>query len=96
MECGRTPEVVVGYVESKSTHSFATPFNSTPLVTVVSQVGMNDREGSWAVLTGNTTSNYFGVAVDEDQTFDIERIHKPEEVDYIVFSTIGAIQTFKP
>jgi hypothetical protein len=96
LECGRTPEVVVGYVESKRTQFFMTPFNSTPLVTVVSQAGMNDREGSWAVLTGNKSSAYFGVAVDEDQTFDIERIHQPEEVAYIVFSTIGAIQTFKP
>ena len=95
MECGRTSEAVVGYVEKKYTQPFRKPFKSTPAVTVVSQVGMNDREGSWAVVTGDATSTYFGVAVDEDQTFDMERVHRPEEVDYIAFSTIGAIQTFK-
>jgi hypothetical protein len=95
MECGRTSEVVVGYVEDKYAQPFATPFHTTPVVTVVSQVGMNGREGSWAVVTGNTTSNYFGVSVDEDQTFDKERVHQGEEVDYIAFSTIGAIKTFK-
>jgi hypothetical protein len=92
IESGRTPDVVVGYVENKYTQPFTRPFATMPVVTVVSQAGMDGGEGSWAILTGNKTAMYFGVAVDEDQTFDTERIHPNEEVDYIVFSSPGAIQ----
>jgi hypothetical protein len=95
MESGRTPESVVGYVDKSQTYSFATPFTGTPAVTVASQVGMNSPEGSWAIVTGNRTSAYFGVAVDEDQTADAERTHIAEEVDYIVFATAGFIQLTK-
>jgi hypothetical protein len=92
IESGRTPNAVVGYVQTKYTHTFATPFAAVPVVTVVSQAGMKDREGSWAVLTGAKTTATLGVAVDEDQTADAERNHLTEEVDYIVFSASGAIQ----
>jgi hypothetical protein len=92
IESGRTPNAVVGYVQTKYTHTFATPFAAVPVVTVVSQAGMKDREGSWAVLTGAKTTTTLGVAVDEDQTADAERNHLTEEVDYIVFSAAGAIQ----
>jgi hypothetical protein len=95
MECGRTAESVVGYVERKYTHSFAVPFTTIPMVTVVSQAGMNGNEGSWALTTGNTTSSYFDVAVDEDQTADAERIHPVEEVDYIAFTSAGVIPLTK-
>jgi hypothetical protein len=92
IESGRTPNAVVGYVETKYNHTFATPFATVPVVTVVSQAGMKGREGSWAVLTGAKTATTMGVAVDEDQTADAERIHPTEEVDYIVLSAAGAIQ----
>jgi hypothetical protein len=92
MESGRTPNAVVGYVETQYTHTFATSFAAVPVVTVVSQAGMKGREGSWAVLNGAKTTSTLGVAVDEDQTADAERIHPTEEVDYIVFSAAGAIQ----
>ena len=61
-------------------------------MTIVSQVGMNGREGSWAVSTGKTSSTLIGVAVDEDQTFDTERAHPAEEVDYIALTSTGAIR----
>ena len=95
IEFGRTPVAVIGYVEAKYTTTFATPFVSAPIVTIASQVGTNGREGSWAVITGNTTSTYMGVSVDEDQTFDTERIHPAEEVDYIALTSVGVIQLTK-
>ena len=91
IESGRTGNVVVGYVGTKVSHTFSTPFAATPVVTVVSQAGMKGREGSWAVLTGANTATTLGVAVDEDQNADTERDHPTEEVDYIVFSSTGAI-----
>jgi hypothetical protein len=95
IEFGRTPNAVIGYVEAKYTTTFATPFVTTPIVTIASQVGTNGREGSWAIITGNTTSTFMGIAVDEDQTFDAERIHPAEEVDYIALTSIGVIQLTK-
>ena len=95
IEFGRTPVAVIGYVEAKYTMTFATPFVTTPVVTVASQVGTNGREGSWAVLTGNTSSTFMGVSVDEDQTFDTERIHPAEEVDYVAMTSVGVIQLTK-
>ena len=92
IEFGRTPVAVVGYVNATYTTTFATPFASTPIVTVASQVGTKGREGSWAVLSGNTSSSYMGVSVDEDQTMDSERSHPAEEVDYIALTSIGVIQ----
>ena len=92
MESGRTPKRVGGYVQRKYTSPFEATFKSTPIVTIVSQVGMNGREGSWAVSTGKTSSTLIGVAVDEDQTFDTERAHPAEEVDYIALTSTGAIR----
>lgn len=95
METGRTSEAVIGYVQKKYTATFATPFGSTPIVTVVSQAGMNGAEGSWAVTTGKTSSTFIGVAVDEDQTFDTERSHPKEEVDFIALTSVGSIPLTK-
>ena len=95
IEFGRTPVAVIGYVETKYTTKFAAPFVSTPIVTIASQVGTNGREGSWAIVTGNTSSTFMGVSVDEDQTYDTERIHPAEEVDYIALTSIGVIPLTK-
>ena len=95
IEFGRTPLSIVGYVNATTTTAFATPFSSTPIVTIASQVGTKGREGSWAVVSGNTSKTFMGVSVDEDQTFDTERSHQAEEVDYIAFTSVGVIQLTK-
>ena len=62
---------------------------------MLSQVAMDDSDGSWAVLTSNPSTTSVGISVDEDQLADTERSHSTEEVNYAVFSSIGAIQLTK-
>lgn len=54
------------------------------VATIVGQVGMAGADGSWAVLTaGATIGGGFGVAVDEDQCLEPERVHVAEQVNYV-------------
>ena len=51
------------------------------------QSGMNGVNGGWSLLYGDTpiTQNSINLAIDEDQAFDLERNHIPEEVHFLVF-----------
>ena len=96
-ETGRGPDVFTGYVNSKLSLAYQTKFSSKPVVAVVSQTSMDGPDGSWAVVTtSNFTLTSFGIAVDEDQTSDLERNHITEKVHYAVFSSQGAISLAKP
>jgi hypothetical protein len=90
-ETGRASDVFVGYIGVSNSHTFQTRFASAPVVAVVTQAAMDGTDGSWAVLTSNPTTTSVGIAVDEDQAVDVERLHTTEEVHYAVFSIPGAI-----
>jgi hypothetical protein len=66
----------------------------TPTVvvaTIVGQVGMAGADGSWAVLTAAASiGGGFGVAVDEDQCLEPERVHVAEQVNYVALLASSA------
>jgi hypothetical protein len=96
-ETGRGPDVFTGYVNMKLALAYQTKFSSKPVVAVVSQTSMDGPDGSWAVVTtSNFSASSLGIAVDEDQTSDLERNHITEIVHYAVFSAQGAISLVKP
>jgi hypothetical protein len=71
----------------------------TPAVAVLSQVGMHEIHGSWAVLADITSFSTMEVAVDEEQIYDDGRILDnggPEILDYVVFSAAGVVQLITP
>jgi hypothetical protein len=90
-ETGRASDMFVSYTTASMNHQFITPFQSAPVVAVVCQAAIDGTDGSWAVLTSNPTTTSVGIAVDEDQISDIERIHTTEEVHYAVFSPAGSM-----
>lgn len=95
IETRRGKDIAVGYVQTKNNaYSFATPFAIDPAVAIVSQVAVDESDGSWAVLTSNPTKTQLGVAVDEDMIWDKERKHTTEELDYAVFSVAGLIPLY--
>ena len=54
---------------------------------VVSSAGMNGVDGGWATLYGDepVKNNELNLAIMEDQLFDAEQRHAPEQVAYISF-----------
>jgi hypothetical protein len=63
-----------------------------PAVAVFSQVAMDGDDGTWVVLASIVSASSMNIVVDEDQIADKERKHPYEEVDYIVFSSAGAVK----
>jgi hypothetical protein len=59
---------------------------------LLSQVAMDESDGSWAVLTSSPTITGMGVALDEDMIGDWKRKHGTDEIDWAVFSTTGTIR----
>jgi hypothetical protein len=53
---------------------------------------MDGDDGTWVVLASIVSASSMNIAVDEDQIADKERKHPYEEVDYIVFSSAGAVK----
>jgi hypothetical protein len=94
IETARGRDIVVGYVQKRAAYKFAQAFETKPAVAVLSQVGMDGMDGSWAVSAAISSTEYMRVAVDEDQISNPEREHTTEEVDYIVFSTAGPVQLY--
>jgi hypothetical protein len=68
---------------------FASPFTTAPQVAIVTQAGMQDPDGSWAMLYGPTFAYDLGLylAVDEDMKADAERVHAAERVSYLAFES---------
>jgi hypothetical protein len=96
IETSRGADIALGYVQGSYTYTFTTPFITTPVVAVLSQVAMDNSDGSWAVLKVNPTKTSMRVAVDEDDILDSERNHPNEQLDYAVFSAAGSIQLIRP
>ena len=59
----------------------------TPSAAIVTQAGMDDRNGGWAVLYGDDPlpPTWMDLAIDEDWVRDSESSHTTEQVGYIVF-----------
>ncbi len=60
---------------------------SNSAIAIVSSAGMNDSNGGWPVLFGETplADDRLLLAFDEDQIKDDERIHSNEQVAYLLF-----------
>jgi Metallo-peptidase family M12B Reprolysin-like len=95
IETGRGADSFTAYTGTKYSLAFTKAFATKPVVAIVCQAGMDDVDGSWAVLTSDPTTTAVGVSVDEDQTLDAERGHTTEEIAYAVFSAAASIQLFK-
>lgn len=50
---------------------------------IVGQVGMDDAEGGWAVVT-SFGGNAVDLVIEEDQCFDTERLHETEQAGYLI------------
>jgi hypothetical protein len=66
------------------TYPLNAPFAS--FTAVVSQAGMDDTDGGWAILYGSDPvwPGRLNLAIDEDWAIDSERSHSTEQVGYIV------------
>jgi hypothetical protein len=91
-EAGITADMVHGYENGVSfPHKYFETFPSIPEVAIITQAGMDEQDGSWAVLSGTQSSSVISVAVDEDQIGNAERKHKDEQVAYIAFGSQGSL-----
>ncbi len=68
-------------------------FSATPTVGIIAQATMNGSNGGWSVLYGSSPliASAIGLAVDEDQIGDSERVHVEEQVGFLVFQSAVAI-----
>lgn len=79
------PDVVQGPDDGDAVAYTTGMFLDQATTILVSQVGMDGVEGSWAIPDsfGGQTLDLF---VDEDQCFDLERSHTTEQVAYLVIA----------
>lgn len=70
-------------------YNFAPAFGATPRVAVVTQMGMDGGDGSWALLRGSNSPSgtTLNLLVDEDQLTDSERWAVEHQVGYAVFGS---------
>ena len=92
MESGRGADAFTAYTGTKYSQKFTKAFATKPVVAVICQAGMDDVDGSWAVLTSDPTTSAVSVSIDEDQIANSERTHATEEIAYAVFSEAASIQ----
>jgi hypothetical protein len=92
VESGRSAVQPMGYVDGNWTSPLRGTFAQPPAATIVTQAGMFGLNGGWAILTANATSTQFGLAIDEDQTFDAERKHGQEDVSYVAVSSLAPVR----
>ena len=93
------PRRVHGYTHPRQwPYRFRQKFRKTTQVIVLSQASIMGVDGSWPVLAGKrTNARRFGVAVDEDQLADAERMHRTDEaVDFMAFAETGTIELHNP
>ena len=95
VESGRGSDSFTAYTGNKYSQKFTKAFATKPVVAVVCQAGMDDVDGSWAVLTSDPTTSAVSVSIDEDQIANSERSHATEEIAYAVFSAAAAISLTK-
>lgn len=87
-DVGLVEDIAAGYEDPIDQPAFNAAFTAVPELMLVSQSGLNNEEGSWAITREDlTTAASFAVQVDEDQVGDVERSHAPESVFYAAFSS---------
>jgi hypothetical protein len=89
--CGDS--TIKGVTDENPSYYPLTAFTTTPQIAVVTQAGMQGKEGSWAYLNGPTplTSSQVQLAVDEDRVHDSERGYLSQEsVSVAVFESEGS------
>jgi hypothetical protein len=80
------PDSIRG-VGNNPPYTYALSGLSDPSTAVVSQAGMDDADGGWAILFGDdpVRPGALNLAIDEDWAIDSERSHSTEQAGYIVF-----------
>ena len=78
-------------VDDTPPYDYATEVLPNPEVAIASMAAMDGGNGGWAVLYGDNSvsANGLKLAIDEDQSGDIERAHTTEQVGYIIFENTG-------
>ncbi len=82
-ETYRTPNNVRGHDDGCYPFNYRQTYTDAPL-TLASQQNMDENDGSWAVLCGNTATTA-SLYVDEDQVQDNERSNTGETLGFISF-----------
>ncbi len=75
---------IVGWGDTCTTTSFASPYASNPLVTAT-MATLNGDNGGW-IRRCSLSASQVGLVVDEDTDTDAERNHQPEQAAMIIFS----------
>jgi hypothetical protein len=96
IETRRGSDIAMGIVDGSYNYAFSVAFEIKPAVAVLSQVAMDDSDGSWAVLAEISSATSMQVAVDEDIFQFNDRTHESEELAYIVFSVVGVVELIAP
>jgi hypothetical protein len=80
-------------VDNTPPYDYATDVLPNPEVAIASMAAMDGANGGWAMLYGENpvTANGLKLAIDEDQSGDIERSHTTEQVGYIIFENVGVL-----
>ncbi|MEM7029049.1 MAG: cadherin domain-containing protein [Chloroflexota bacterium] len=89
------PDTVQGIGNSPPyTYTFNQAFSTVPAVGIVTQMAMDDDDGSWAYLYGASpiSKDTLRLSVDEDQR-NSDRAHDPEQVGYWVFEQATSVIT---
>ncbi|MEM7220009.1 MAG: sulfatase-like hydrolase/transferase [Pseudomonadota bacterium] len=78
-----SPRAVSG-VDNAAPFAASLPPDMTPDVVVLTQSGVQDNDGGWAVLDGSDALGTGSVrlVIEEDQLANAERLHAPEHVAY--------------
>ena len=90
---GVSADAVVGFNNNPHQHVYAAPFGFDPAFALVTQMGMDGGDGSWASISRDEPTNeILRLSVDEDQVVDPERGHTSEQVAFLVFSSVWTLQ----
>jgi hypothetical protein len=94
---GATP-TIQGILDGGAYSYPLTEWSTTPRIAIVTQAGMNGKEGSWAYLRGPFPFSHSAVqlAIDEDQVHDSERNNPGEHVSVAVFGSPGSYELTVP
>ncbi|MEM8486811.1 MAG: putative Ig domain-containing protein, partial [Bacteroidota bacterium] len=86
-------DAVIGFNNNPHQHGYAAPLSSDPAFVLVTQMGMDGGDGSWAsVFRDAPARESLTLSVDEDQVVDTERGHTSENVAFLVFHATWALQ----
>ncbi len=82
-EAGVGPDIVQGPDNGLPARYLVTSDMAVAASLIVGQVGMDDAEGGWAVVT-SFGANAVDLIIEEDRCFDPERLHETEQAGYLI------------